>query len=80
MRDEDETEPKPKPPVAPEESVASRFETLPEEVDAPEWPLPPLAFEELQTANAGAPTKTGILKNFFIFIALLIAIANLEPG
>jgi len=77
VRDEDEVGPKPEPPVAPEEPMASRLETLPEEVDALASPLPPLAFEELQTASARAPTKSETLKPPLIFVSLFMTIVNI---
>jgi hypothetical protein len=59
--------------------VHFKLETLPEEVDALAPPLPPLAFEELQPANARTSTKTETLKRFPIFPSLFIVIVNLPP-
>jgi hypothetical protein len=78
VRDRDDAGPKPEPPVAPERAVRAKLETLPEEVDALASPLPPLAFEELQTANARAPTKSEPLNSFSIWLLLFIVIV--QPG
>jgi hypothetical protein len=80
VRNRDEVGANSEPPVAPDGLVHLKLETLPEDVDAIVPPLPPLAFEELQTAaNAKTSTKTGTLKTFLIFPSLFIAIVNLAP-
>jgi len=80
VRNRDEVGANSEPSVTPDGPVHLKLETLPEEVDPVAPPLPPLAFEELQTAaNAKASTKTGTLKTFLTFPSLFIVIVNLPP-
>ena len=63
---DDDVEPEPALPAAPEELVLPEPEAPPEEVDA--LPPPSPVLEELQPASASAPTKSGIAQSlFFIF-------------